>query len=1101
MKKIIIFTLCAFVVLSSIALSSCDLVGTLEGMLTTNSASVTTGEISSDATEETSTDGVSESDTSDVPSDGTTQTPDETTQTPAETTPSPDESTQAPDVTRPSDTEESTSSSDTSSPDVSDTEPPHVHAYGEWETESAPTCTSEGKETRKCACGDSEIHTTEKLPHIEVTDAGYSASCTVDGLTDGKHCTKCGEVTVKQQTITAPGHTEGEWIIDKKPTVLECGSKHQVCAVCGATLKTESIPTLVHTPSDWIVAKEASCSAEGLRIKVCLVCEETIESETISKLPHVEITDAGYSASCTVDGLTDGKHCSKCGEVTVKQEAITATGHVEVTDAGYSASCTVDGLTDGKHCTECGEITVKQQTITAPGHTEGEWIIDKKPTVLECGSKHQVCDVCGETIKTESIPTLVHIPSEWILTKSPSCSEEGLRVKFCLVCGEIVESETLKKLDHTEVTDKGYAPSCLTDGLTDGKHCIECGEITLKQQTIASSGHTEVTDKGYAASCLVDGLTDGKHCIECGEITLKQQTIAAEGHKIQSFDGIAASCSSRGYSNGTMCAVCLEVFSASESYLLAHEYKDGYCVSCNEREGSAGIKYMWLEKGRYVEVTGYYAVGIDSSYKHDALYFPSSVSTKEHGVSELIGIHDEAFYGYSYATRVYFSKNIKVVGHSAFANGNYNGRRFYLNEGIEIIEPYSLGYVVGSIEIPESVRAVGARFAENLEVSFKDSKSTFLYFKGDFPEYLGTGYSNYNVDEMFFGAIVIYDPNKSGWPGGNCVIMHQGVLYRNDYDPDALYDDDIYAQLAIATELCYQTALNAYPQWATMDWSLVRVTNTPEKYEFFLSLAKEITKDCTTNAEKIDAIYKWVRKNIKYDLNSAMLDMYDAVIAKKGVCAHYANIMVQMLRCLNIPSMVVTGYLWDGIDLPFPEGIKWADDNYWDVEGNHAWVIAYDGESFKTYDPTNNYIFKDYDPSHRFVLFPTSVEGLQISGEGFYTRAFYDAIPLYFKDGRWYRKTELGYDVTVNGFWYGQYLGASYYNQASDIFIYYRLIYSEDGTLETGLVSDYPFMSGGVQYTTYYYVLDNGRVLCNVTLTINGVEYYFNSHGECTLAS
>ena len=46
MKKIIIFTLCAFVVLSSIALSSCDLLGTLEGMLTTDSASVKIGRAS-----------------------------------------------------------------------------------------------------------------------------------------------------------------------------------------------------------------------------------------------------------------------------------------------------------------------------------------------------------------------------------------------------------------------------------------------------------------------------------------------------------------------------------------------------------------------------------------------------------------------------------------------------------------------------------------------------------------------------------------------------------------------------------------------------------------------------------------------------------------------------------------------------------------------------------------------------------------------------------------------------------------------------------------------------------------------------------------------
>ncbi len=43
--------------------------------------------------------------------------------------------------------------------------------------------------------------------HLEETIPGHEGSCTEDGLTDGKKCTICGEITVEQETIEAPGHT------------------------------------------------------------------------------------------------------------------------------------------------------------------------------------------------------------------------------------------------------------------------------------------------------------------------------------------------------------------------------------------------------------------------------------------------------------------------------------------------------------------------------------------------------------------------------------------------------------------------------------------------------------------------------------------------------------------------------------------------------------------------------------------------------------------------------------------------------------------------------------------------------------------------------
>ncbi|MBO5326989.1 MAG: InlB B-repeat-containing protein, partial [Clostridia bacterium] len=37
---------------------------------------------------------------------------------------------------------------------------------------------------------------------------------------------------------------------------------------------------------------------------------------------------------------------------------------------------------------------------------------------------------------------------------------------------------------HTEVTDAAVAPTDTTDGLTEGKHCSECGEVLIKQEVV-----------------------------------------------------------------------------------------------------------------------------------------------------------------------------------------------------------------------------------------------------------------------------------------------------------------------------------------------------------------------------------------------------------------------------------------------------------------------------------------------------------------------------------------------------------------------------------------------------------------------------------------
>lgn len=95
--------------------------------------------------------------------------------------------------------------------------PSHSHSYAAAVT--VPTCTEKGYTTYTCSCGSSFVgNYVDSKGHAEVTDAAVAATCTATGLTEGKHCSECNEVLVKQEVIPASAHE----------------FKDGVCTACGA---------------------------------------------------------------------------------------------------------------------------------------------------------------------------------------------------------------------------------------------------------------------------------------------------------------------------------------------------------------------------------------------------------------------------------------------------------------------------------------------------------------------------------------------------------------------------------------------------------------------------------------------------------------------------------------------------------------------------------------------------------------------------------------------------------------------------------------------------------------------------------------------------
>ena len=304
------------------------------------------------------------------------------------------------------------------------------------------------------------------------------ATCTEDGYTGDTYCPDCKTVVEKGEVIESSGHNYGEWIKEIPATCKAEGTLgHYTCSACGENFDTNK-------------AKLNS-----------LVIPKTEN--------HTEKLVEGTPATCTQNGLTDGKVCSVCDKVLKEQEPILA-GHtysdlIEEQKEVHTSTELKASVAAHYYCSACQkyftetkvETTLAALTGETPTHSFGDWInTDSEKHWKECS--------CG--LKSEES---AHAHTSEV-TKDSTCTEEGIKTFTC-TCGHTY-TETIPVKAHTPgaaVEENRVEASCKAAGRYDSVvKCSKCqAEISRTNVTIPVKAHT-----GGTATC-----TEQATCSVCGE--------------------------------------------------------------------------------------------------------------------------------------------------------------------------------------------------------------------------------------------------------------------------------------------------------------------------------------------------------------------------------------------------------------------------------------------------------------------------------------------------------------------------------------------------------------------------------------------------------
>ena len=166
---------------------------------------------------------------------------------------------------------------------VADYVEPAGHKWDDGKTVTDSVCNGEGMTEYRCeSCG---LHRLEAKSALGHTPAEGAATCT-----EPQVCTRCNAILK-----AATGHDYVSKAV--APTCEEMGYTTFTCKYCEDSYKGDYLDAAGHTAGEWIVDKQPTLSAEGSKHKSCTKCSKVLETEVIERVYNQSVTDGKGEAT------------------------------------------------------------------------------------------------------------------------------------------------------------------------------------------------------------------------------------------------------------------------------------------------------------------------------------------------------------------------------------------------------------------------------------------------------------------------------------------------------------------------------------------------------------------------------------------------------------------------------------------------------------------------------------------------------------------------------------------------------------------------------------------------------------------------------------
>ena len=257
----------------------------------------------------------------------------------------------------------------------------------------------------------------------------------------------------------------------------------------------------------------------------------------------------------------------------------------------------------------------------------------------------------------------------------------------CFVCSLQLACDGNKPHEHNYDFTVLKVATCLEEGKLFG--VCDCGENT--EVVIPKAEHTAVIDKAVEATCESDGLTEGKHCLICGDVIIAQEVVLA-GHNYVNGNCVACSVTSSEYFNFTLLD--------DDTYEIKAKGKTNIpakVVIPSSYNGKAVTSIGYLAFYSFSSLTSVIIPNSVTSIAYGAFYNCSGLTSVVIGDS-VTSIGDYAFYNCRSLINIEVSEN---NAHYKDIDGN-----LYTKDGSVLIQ-YAISKSDDSFTIPSSVTSIG----------------------------------------------------------------------------------------------------------------------------------------------------------------------------------------------------------------------------------------------------------------------------------------------------------------------------------------------------------------------------------------------------------